>query len=191
MSNVKYFKKITEKDIADMAKIANLITKEQLVYTISEKTTLYLGRQEFAAERIKGTRQGFSIVRLGHAGGVIVSSPGDVELGIFLQKNSKEIIELLIKQISNKIESVGYKLVKDGNDYLIDGKKCIGISTRIIGNLTVIVAHISINTDISLIKSICTKEMKKIPGALSEYGITTEDIVQILEDFSFEEDSLN
>lgn len=191
MNSSRKFKKITQEQIASMAKIAETISESQLVYAISEKTTLYLGKEAFISEIGKGNRKGLSIVRLGHGGGVIISSPGDVEIGLFGYRDINRQAKILLDQIGQKITSTGAIFSKDGNDYLIDGKKCIGYSTRNIGDLTAIVIHISINTNLELIKSICTKPMKKIPGALSEYGITTEDIVQILEDFSSEEDSLN
>lgn len=43
--------------------------------------------------------------------------------------------------------------------------------------------QISINQDIEAIKHICKKEMIKIPKALSDFGITAEEIVNFCEDY--------
>ena len=43
--------------------------------------------------------------------------------------------------------------------------------------------QISINQDLDVIKHACTKPMEKIPKALSEYGITTEEMVKFCEDY--------
>ena len=43
------------------------------------------------------------------------------------------------------------------------------------GELLYSAIQISVNCDIDLIKSICTKPMKKQPDGLANYGISTED----------------
>lgn len=70
----------------------------------------------------------------------------------------------------------------DKNDILIDNKKIMGQVAFPLPSpcegLLYLGAQISINSDSELINQICTKPMKKIPGALSDYGITTEEVMQ-------------
>ena len=40
-----------------------------------------------------------------------------------------------------------------------------------------------VNVDLEAIKNACKKPMVKVPKALSEYGITTEEMVKFCEDY--------
>jgi lipoate-protein ligase A len=63
------------------------------------------------------------------------------------------------------------------NDLLIDGKKFFGCMQQEIGKMHFIGGHISIDCDLDLIKQVCTKPMGKTPVGLSQYQITTKDVV--------------
>ena len=41
--------------------------------------------------------------------------------------------------------------------------------------------HFSINVDVELIQEICTKPMVKVPGALSSFGITAQELYEVVE----------
>jgi hypothetical protein len=43
--------------------------------------------------------------------------------------------------------------------------------------------HISIDCNLELIKDVCTKPMEKVPCGLGQYGITTQQVVDWLNEF--------
>ena len=68
----------------------------------------------------------------------------------------------------------------DNNDVLVDNfKVASGAEAILPTGLLYICYQISINQDLEVIKYACTKPMIKVPKALSEYGITTEEIEKI------------
>ena len=75
----------------------------------------------------------------------------------------------------------------DNNDVLIDDFKvasgCFFEQLYNDNYIQYMGYQISIYQDLDLINHVCNKEMKKIPKALSEYGITTEEMIQFIENF--------
>lgn len=76
----------------------------------------------------------------------------------------------------------GINATTNNNDVMIDNKKVIGTISEILpapyNDWVYFGASISINSDAELIDKICTKPMNKTPGALSDYGITTDEVVE-------------
>lgn len=70
----------------------------------------------------------------------------------------------------------------NNNDVMIEDKKIIGTVSYVLPEpylgWTYFLSSISINSDTELIKNICTKPSIKTPGALSDYGITTEEVME-------------
>lgn len=68
----------------------------------------------------------------------------------------------------------------NGNDVLARGRKVVGAVSETLPEqfkgYMYFGIQVSINADAELINNICTKPMEKIPGALSDYGITTEEV---------------
>lgn len=123
------------------------------------------------------------ILPIPNEGGVIVVNKGDVEIAIF-KDNGYDICRKYMKILFNELKTKIPNISLEGNDMMIDGKyKCIGSSSRNLSHpLTPYVytaIHISLDVDLELIKHICQKEMKKIPKGLSEYGFTTEEVINI------------
>jgi hypothetical protein len=116
-------------------------------------------------------------------GGAMVTSPGDVVYCFLLKENHPTLNEDLRKFLSNKLSkrNIHVELVK--NDLLINGKKCFGFMQNEIGDCYFIGGHISIDCNLDLIKKLCTKPMEKIPGGLGEYNITTDEVIDWLNEF--------
>lgn len=126
------------------------------------------------------------ILPIPNEGGVIVLSKGDVEIGIF-KDNGWDTCDKFMQELCEKLKDKVPNITVDGNDLIIDGKyKCVGSSSRNLGDAInpyiYTAAHISLNVDMELINHICLKEMKKIPKGLGEYGLTTEDITDMVID---------
>ena len=105
----------------------------------------------------------------------------DVKYGWISENFNSHLINYLKEHIS-----LEHTIEPNANDILIDGYKVAsGTELRVGENLEKIYAvfQLSINQDIEAIKHICKKEMVKIPKALSDFGITTEEIVNFCEDY--------
>ena len=116
------------------------------------------------------------------AGGCIVFFPGNIIIHsvypstTFLRQH--HYVNALVDYLQNK----GINAFTNNNDVLINDKKIVGtVSQTLLGSYKgwiYFAAEISINADIELIDQICTKPMNKIPGSLSDYNITTEEIME-------------
>lgn len=155
--------------------------EEAFVYAIGTENCAIIGRNggaDIQAIKDKNIRY----VEINHEGGTIISSPGDVEIGIFTKGYyGREIIrDGIINDIVKLIKEKGHNVEIDNNDILINNRKVVGFGSRMYGELLYSAIQISVNCNIDLIKSICTKPMKKQPDGLANYGISTEDILQIM-----------
>ena len=73
---------------------------------------------------------------------------------------------------------------QDNNDVLVDDFKVAnGAEVILSGGYHYIAYQISINQNLEIIRHACLKPMVKVPKALSEYGITTEEMVKFCEDY--------
>ncbi len=136
------------------------------------------GSDEAAAKRL-----GVLVVHMGNEGGTIVTNTGDVDIGIFTDGYGGDgIRDRLIGLIAEEVKArTGITMTLNGNDHMVDGRKVIGHGSRMFGGVLYTAIHIAIHTDLPLIRHICTKPMAKTPGALSDYGVTTEFVVHALE----------
>jgi hypothetical protein len=118
-------------------------------------------------------------------GGTIVTWKGDVGV-IYMQDTNKvpiEIERLLHYLIAEKKLNASLAGTHEnfGRDVMIDNKYKVAAYVNTIYKDRVFTAmHFSVSVDVELIKRICTKPMVKIPKGLSEYGVTTEDILNLI-----------
>lgn len=122
-------------------------------------------------------------------GGAIVLFPGNIAIDAVYTTTSYQIEFDFLSAFKHFLKDKGIEAVIDGNDLMVDDKKIIGTIGQVLPEpflgLTYIGISISINSDADLINKICTKPMVKIPGALSNYGITTEEVMDwVLEWFN-------
>lgn len=154
-----------------------------------EEVCIYCVADEYAA--VVGTNQGSSfeeiskanirLIQIKHEGGTIILSPGDVDIGIFTKDFSgHDYRDKIIEKIISLVDIDPSRISHVNNDILIDGKKVIGYGSRRYGEVLYTAIHVSIDANLDLIKKICTKPMKKEPGSLSNYNITSEDIKKII-----------
>ena len=91
-------------------------------------------------------------------------------------QQAKRFRQTFMCKLKNYLTDKGLNCKIAENDLLVDGYKCGSYMSRNIDGVIYTAIHISINMDVDLIKSICTKPMVKIPKGLSEFGITTDEI---------------
>ena len=159
--------------------------KQCFVYGIPDNNYVFQGTTQMCdCEYCE--ENNIKILPIPNEGGVIVLSKGDVEIGIFKDSGwniCTDFMKALCERLKGKVPNI--EVV--GNDLIIDGKyKCVGSSSRNLGDAKnpyiYTAVHISLNINLELIKHICQKEMKKIPKGLSDYGFTTEEIVDLVKD---------
>lgn len=126
-------------------------------------------------------RNGAFLYQAWHLGGAIVCFPGDLSI-MELKNGGSNFGSESISAVRDMLETRRISALIDGNDLMVNGRKCGSWARTSDRGYTQTVVHFSINSDVAIIRELCTKPMAKIPGALSDYGITAEDIWTILKE---------
>lgn len=75
------------------------------------------------------------------------------------------------------------KVEQNANDILYNGVKIASFSVLPKGNKFITTAHLSLDMDLPLVQSICTKPTWKIPGSLLDLGFKREDLLKFVFNF--------
>lgn len=116
-----------------------------------------------------------------HLGGAIVCFPGDLSI-MELKNGGSNFGSESISAVCDMLGSRMISALIDGNDLMVNGRKCGSWARTSDRGYTQTVVHFSVNSDVQTIRELCTKPMTKIPGALSDYGITAEDIWTVIKE---------
>lgn len=121
-------------------------------------------------------------IRMGNSGGCIVAFPDNLEMGYFSKDVDGTFLERLTNRVVDYLRGKSLNATLDNNDVLIDETyKVFSTSKATYDNAILFGAiHVSINCDADLVAKICTKPMKKIPKGLSEYGITSDEMLDLI-----------
>ncbi len=120
------------------------------------------------------------------SGGTIVCSGGNIGISVITPVKRGWQTSAFMTTLTEYLQNKGLDAKCAGNDILIEGfKVASSAEIRVGDDLKNVYStyQISINQDIEAIKHICKKEMVKIPKALSDYGITTEEIVDFCKSY--------
>lgn len=117
-------------------------------------------------------------------GGIIVANSGDINMAI-MKQDGWYIGEQLLVYLKDRLQDRIPNLSIDSNDLLLDGKyKMISYASINANNrLIYTCVHISFNPDVNAIQNICIKPMTKIPKGLNDFGITHDEIINIIKSF--------
>ena len=119
--------------------------------------------------------------------GCIIAVKGNLLLDIKrkLKDDGKAFSDKFSNALCEYLKNKGLNSVRcDNNDVLIDNFKVASAAeVTLPTGLQYLCYQISINQDIETIKHACTKPMFKVPKALSEYGITTEEMITFCENY--------
>ena len=118
--------------------------------------------------------------------GCIVGVKGNVIMDVIRRFEGGEALgDKFSKRLCEYFKSRGLESVRcDNNDILIDGYKVAsGAEVGLQDGMRYLGFQISIHQDMETIRIVCKKPMLKVPKALSEYGITTEDIVSLCKEY--------
>ena len=162
-------------------RLASAWSGERLIINIADTPCVWTGRLNTLDE--DACKKANLIIATGeYLGGSIVCFHGDLSLCLVTWGNTlPDFGEMCMEAVADLLTEAGAEVRRDNNDVLADGKKIASwarATTR--SGWVQTVVHFSVNTDLELIKRICTKPMRKVPGQLSDYGITAEDILDRL-----------
>lgn len=125
---------------------------------------------------------GIKTVRMGNSGGCIVTFPDNLEMGYFSKDVDGTFLERLTNRVVDYLRGKGLNATLDNNDVLIDETYKVFSTSKANydGALLFGAIHVSINCDAELVDKICSKPMKKIPKGLSEYSITSDEMLDLI-----------
>ena len=115
------------------------------------------------------------------SGGCMVLFPGNIITYTVFPSNNFLKQHNFLNDFTHWLRGKGINASTNNNDIMIDDKKVVGATSETLPEpykgWVYFGLSISINSDPNLINQICTKPMKKIPGALSASGVTTEQVM--------------
>lgn len=151
-----------------------------LIYRPDEMCVLISSSDPMDKEFLEAN--GIKAVRLGNAGGCIVAFPDNIEVGHFSKDLENTFLERLTYEVMAFLKDKGLDVTRNNNDVLVDDTYKVFSTSKATCNDTILFsgAHISINCDAELVDRICTKPMVKIPKGLSEYGITSDEMLNLV-----------
>lgn len=126
-------------------------------------------------------RSGAYLYRTWHLGGAIVCFPGDLSI-MELTTGDSNFGSTAVSVVQDMLVERGADAFLDGNDLMVGERKAASWARTYQDGRVQTVVHFSINSDVTTIQELCTKPMAKIPGALSDYGITAEDIWTVIKE---------
>lgn len=154
-------------------------------YCVHEQTEVNTGMQD-DCDMQYCEEHNIPVYLMERSGGTIVCSKGNIGISVITPVKWGWQTSAFLNALADYLKSKNLIVEYTNNDILVDGfKVASGAEIRVGDNLKNVynTYQISINQDIEAIKHICKKEMIKIPKALSDFGITTEEIVNFCEDY--------
>ena len=118
--------------------------------------------------------------------GVGVVAKGSIVLTVKrkLLNGGEALSDKFAKALCGYLKNKGLSSVRqDNNDVLVDDFKVASGGEIMVGEWNYMGFQISVNQDIEAIENICIKKSLKKPKALSEYGITTEEMKEFCEQY--------
>lgn len=166
--------------VPEAVRLATEWTEERIILGVAKEPSVLTG-QLATMNRRECEKLNLDIGQGEYLGGSIVNMTGDLCICI-ITWGSSELAPQIVERSVEWLKERGIAITQDGNDVLSDGKKVISwarATTR--DGWCQSVVHFSIGRmDLELVRSICTKPMDKIPGALMAYGISTADVLDVI-----------
>ena len=152
-----------------------LKNKNETVFVTSRETCILQGDNGY--NQIGGV----PVYKTHDFGGSIINFKEDVCVCNY-QPDFNDFGDNLMDTIANYLKSKGLNAERYGNDILVDGEyKVASYMSENTQGCLYTAAHISVGMDLELVKQVCTKEMIKIPKGLKDYGITQQEIINLIE----------
>lgn len=108
---------------------------------------------------------GIPVLPLQTGGGTIVSTKGDLNIGICFPRDSEYRSSDILNGFANIFRKYTNKTVEvQGNDVIIDGYKVMGSSVYNNKQMLMFITPVSMSDKSEIIENVCLKQSKKIPG---------------------------
>lgn len=162
-----------------LKELPNLISnKNETVFVTSKGISVLKGADELNEEYCNNNN--LNIYKTHQFGGTIINFENDLCVADYQPAHNNFGMRIM-EGIKDYLASKDIHSIINENDVLIEGKYKVAsyMSTFINGCLYTAI-HISIDMNLEIIKNICTKPMKKIPKGLSEYGITQNEMKNLI-----------
>jgi hypothetical protein len=151
------------KAIADIMAMMDA-KKTAILFVETDKTLVWNGNQgEYDTSYCEEC--GIPIYPIGAGGGTIVSTPGDLNIGICFPSIFGVDASYILEGFAKIFRKYTYKLVEvSGNDVLVGGVKVLGSSVYGNKDVFMFVTSVSLSDKSDLICQICLKHSTKQPG---------------------------
>lgn len=162
-----------------LKELPNLISnKNETVFVTSKGISVLKGADNLNEEYCNNNN--LNIYKTHQFGGTIINFENDLCVADYQPAHNNFGMRIM-EGIKDYLASKDIHSIINENDVLIEGKYKVAsyMSTFINGCLYTAI-HISIDMNLEIIKNICTKPMKKIPKGLSEYGITQNEMKNLI-----------
>lgn len=158
-----------------IADVMNTIAagKTAMLFAVTDKTLVWNGNgSEFNSEYCE--THGIPVYPLQTGGGTIVSTKGDLNIGICLPKETGVDAALVLNKLADIFRKyTSEQVAVSENDVLISGRKVLGSSTYEGNGMFVLITPVSMSDKTELIANICTKRTDKQPGYIDFVGLKT------------------
>ena len=172
--------------------LSNLLTAKEdgCLVLFSDVTWLFSGREKDTFSPEKQEELQMRNFPLTYHGGACVIFEGDLSFLKLEHSPSSNFGKMILRIVKDYLLVKGISAQINKNDLLAffpqDNKwKKVGSWAQgwvERARYTQTGVHFSINSDVELINNLCTKPMVKEPGALSELGITAQELYGVLKD---------
>lgn len=153
---------------------------EDCIYCIHEKPLVFKSKEGVINEDYC-KENGLEVCNSFNMGGIIVANTGDINMAI-MKDEGWSVGDDLLKQLAIWLYGRGINASVHNNDLLIDNTyKVISYASVNANNRLIYTCfHISINPNIDHITNVCMKPMVKIPKGLNDFGITADEVINLL-----------
>lgn len=160
--------------------------KEHIAVITHKQTEIAYGGWEDDINLEYCEANGIPVYNQNRNGGTIVCAKGNIGIAFVhsVARYKDWMLVRLAENLVDWIKRMGFSAELIGNDVLVDGYKVASVcgynlppdfKTAYEG------MQISINQDMETIRAVCRKEMVKVPKGLSDYGVTTAQIKDFVE----------
>lgn len=177
--------KFKVKEVADLLPIYIDENKEVLIFCHANDLAIGHGIYEDFFDKQYCEERNLPMLNANFPGGACVIFKGDINIMGYVYGFS-DIAKRYIECANDFLHSKGIESEIIGNDLIIrDGETMYKVGSHAsawVNNDAGIefVAHISMHVDNDLIQRICKKSVEKYPKALSDYGITEQEVIEYL-----------
>ena len=149
-----------------IADVMNTIAarKTAMLFAVTDKTLVWNGNGSTFNNHFCEVC-GIPVYPLQTGGGTIVSTKGDLNIGICVPERMGMDARFILERLADIFRKHTDKTVEvSGNDVLVDGCKVLGSSTYNGNGMFMFITPVSFSDKTELIANICTKHSEKQPG---------------------------